>query len=175
VYLSTSSGTTAALAAGTWQYYSVTGTAPATAAFGEYGPTIGGTPPNGTAVFVDDTAMAPAVNVYSGFRFWGEVSAWPPAWTLGDRNVYTDITANGIWHRMSRWPRRWGPHPVNSLTGTSAPALLAHGRQRGLRQPGRASVAGTATPQSWITGTGLSLPAAPTSRGPTGSRSSTPR
>ena len=39
---------------------------------------------------------------YSGFRFWGEVSEWPPAWSVSGRDVYVDIVAAGIWRRMSQ-------------------------------------------------------------------------
>ncbi len=126
VYLSTSSGPTAALAAGAWQFYSVTNaTAPATAAWGEYGPTIGGSPPAGTAVFLDDAAMAPAGNVYSGSRFTGEISSWPPASNVSGRDLYVSVTASGIWRRISQSSTPIGsPYTryLNQLTGTSVPA-----------------------------------------------------
>jgi hypothetical protein len=124
-YLSTSSGTTAAIAAGTWQFYQVTGTAPATAAFGEYGPTIGGNPPAGTAVFLDDAAMVPAVNFYAGYRFHGEISSWPPAWDASQRDTYVTITASGIWRRIRQAQAPIGSpcsRYVKGLTGTSVPA-----------------------------------------------------
>lgn len=39
---------------------------------------------------------------YNGYRFWGEVSAWPPAWNPNATDVYCDITAAGIWRRMTQ-------------------------------------------------------------------------
>ena len=39
---------------------------------------------------------------YSGFRFFGEVAEWPPHWDVSGRDVFADITANGIWRRMSQ-------------------------------------------------------------------------
>lgn len=59
-YLSTNS-TTVTLAANTWTQVTLNATAPASAAFGGYGPTLGGTPSAGVAVFVDDITAA-AVN-----------------------------------------------------------------------------------------------------------------
>jgi hypothetical protein len=104
---------------------------------------------------------------YSGFRFWGEVSAWPPAWDPSGRDVWCDITANGIWYRMSQLATTLGSAftRYNSLTltgtgqpraywpmedGTGSGALVAYD-----------SVAGTANAtQSFITGAaGLSLAA----------------
>jgi hypothetical protein len=78
-----------------------------------------------TQIRVSVNAASVTAVAYSGFRFWGEVSAWPPAWTPGDRNVYVDITANGIWHRMSQLATSLGSayQRYNSitLTGTSQP------------------------------------------------------
>ena len=104
---------------------------------------------------------------YSGYRFWGEVSAWPPAWDPSGRDVWCDITANGIWHRMSQLLTTLGSaytrYNTITLAGTSAPracwpmedgtgagSLVAYG-----------SVAGTANAvQSFVTGQpGLSLAA----------------
>ena len=42
------------LAAATWTPFDVTGVAPASAAFAQYGPTIGSSPATGTAIYVDD-------------------------------------------------------------------------------------------------------------------------
>ena len=39
---------------------------------------------------------------YAGFRFFGEVSVWPPAWDPSGRDIYCDINASGIWQRMSQ-------------------------------------------------------------------------
>ena len=76
---------------------------------------------------------------YSGFRFWGEVAEWPPAWDPSGRDVYVDITANGIWRRMSQLATTLGSAYTRynslTLTGTgAAPLLLADGGRR--RAPG---------------------------------------
>lgn len=39
---------------------------------------------------------------YSGFRFYGEVTDWPPRWDPSGREVSVDIVASGIWRRMSQ-------------------------------------------------------------------------
>jgi hypothetical protein len=78
-----------------------------------------------TQIRVSVNATSVTAVAYSGFRFWGEVNTWPPAWTPGDRNVYVDITASGIWHRMSQLATSLGSayQRYNSitLTGTSQP------------------------------------------------------
>src|SRR6266568_4544285 len=104
---------------------------------------------------------------YSGFRFWGEVSEWPPRWSVSGRDVWCDITANGIWRRMSQLATTLGSAYTryNSLTltgpaqprcywpmedGTGSGQLVSFG-----------SVAGTGNAvQSFVTGqAGLSLAA----------------
>jgi hypothetical protein len=62
-YLSTSSGTSSALAAATWERRSVIGTAPVGAVYGRYGPTLTGSPATGTAMWIDDTSLATALSV----------------------------------------------------------------------------------------------------------------
>lgn len=39
---------------------------------------------------------------YNGYRFWGEVSAWPPRWDLTGTDVYVPITGAGIWRRFQQ-------------------------------------------------------------------------
>lgn len=39
---------------------------------------------------------------YSGFRFYGEVTEWPPSWDPSGREVHVDVAASGIWRRMSQ-------------------------------------------------------------------------
>jgi len=125
VFLSTSSGSNVALPAGQWMFCTVTGTAPATAAFGEYGPSITGTPPAGTAVFLDEATMQPAINVYSGFRFCGEVMSWPPSSDSTGVDITTSIVAVGIWTRIQQSSTPIGSsykRYVNQLTGADIPA-----------------------------------------------------
>jgi hypothetical protein len=47
-------------------------------------------------------ALSAALISYSGYRFWGEVSEWPPAWDPSQHDIYCDITASGIWRRLSQ-------------------------------------------------------------------------
>ena len=119
-----------------------------------------------TQIRVSVNAASVTAVAYSGYRFWGEVAEWPPAWNVAGRDVHVDITANGIWRRMSQLQTSLGSAYTRynslTLTGTSAPrcywpcedgagsgSLVAYD-----------SVAGTANAtQSWTTGTGLSLAA----------------
>lgn len=39
---------------------------------------------------------------YSGFRFCGEVSEWPPTADVTSADAYASVTASGIWRRLSR-------------------------------------------------------------------------
>ncbi|HEY3652313.1 MAG TPA: hypothetical protein VGL33_30395 [Streptosporangiaceae bacterium] len=104
---------------------------------------------------------------YSGFRFWGEVAEWPPKWSTSGRDVYVDITANGIWRRMSQLATSLGSafQRYNSitLTGTSQPRAywpMEDGTGSG-QLVSVDSTAGTANAvQSFVTGqAGLSLAA----------------
>lgn len=52
--ISTSASAVTVVPAGVWTLISVTAAAPATAAFARFGPTIAGSPPTGTAVYLDD-------------------------------------------------------------------------------------------------------------------------
>lgn len=56
-FLSTTSDAGTALAANTWTLIEYTGTAPASAAFAAYGPTLASSPPNGTLLFVDNVEV----------------------------------------------------------------------------------------------------------------------
>ena len=76
-------------------------------------------------VSVNATSQPPASVAYSGFRYYGEVSSWPPTSDISQRDVYAQIVASGIWRRISQAQTtigsaysRW----VSQLTGTSVPA-----------------------------------------------------
>jgi hypothetical protein len=45
---------------------------------------------------------------YSGYRFWGEVSSWPATWDESGRDVYAQVTASGIWRRLSQSTKTLG-------------------------------------------------------------------
>jgi len=62
---------------------------------------------------------------YSGYRFWGEVSAWPPLFDISQRDLYVQITASGIWRRIGQNQNTIGSATtryIRLLTGTAAPA-----------------------------------------------------
>ena len=78
-----------------------------------------------TQIRVSVNATSVTAVAYSGFRFFGEVSEWPPAWNVAGRDVHVDITASGIWRRMSQLQTTLGSaftrYNSLTLTGTSAP------------------------------------------------------
>jgi hypothetical protein len=39
-------------------------------------------------------------NIYSGYRFWGEVPQWPPLQDISGRDLYVDVTASGMLRRI---------------------------------------------------------------------------
>jgi len=120
-----------------------------------------------TQIRVSVNAQSVTAVAYSGFRFWGEVSTWPPQWSVSGRDVYADITANGIWRRMSQLATSLGSAYTRynslTLTGSNAPRCywpMEDGAGSG-QLVSYASVAGTANAvQSFVTGqAGLSLAA----------------
>ena len=65
-YISTSSPAAAAIPAGVWVPYSVVDTAPATAAYAVYGPTLSANPPAGTVLHVDHVRLKEATGTPQG-------------------------------------------------------------------------------------------------------------
>jgi hypothetical protein len=49
---------------------------------------------------VNDTAVGGSS--FSGFLFWGEVSAWPPGWDTSGNDVYVQIDAGGVLQRYQQ-------------------------------------------------------------------------
>jgi hypothetical protein len=120
-----------------------------------------------TQIRVSVNATSVTAVAYSGFRFWGEVAEWPPAWNVAGRDVHVDITASGIWRRMSQLQTTLGSaftrYNSLTLTGTSAPRSywpMEDGTGSGALVS-YDSVAGTANAvQSFVAGQpGLSLAA----------------
>ena len=78
-----------------------------------------------TQIRVSVNATSVTAVAYSGYRFWGEVAEWPTRWSVSGRAVWVDITANGIWRRMSQLATTLGSAYTRynsiTLTGTSAP------------------------------------------------------
>lgn len=62
---------------------------------------------------------------YAQFRYFGEISSWPPGYDVSQRDTYVQIIASGIWRRISQAQVPIGScywRYVNLLTGTSVPA-----------------------------------------------------
>ena len=62
---------------------------------------------------------------YKGYRFHGEVSAWPVGYDVSQRDVYVQVTASGIWRRIAQSQVSIGSayaRYVKLLTGGSLPA-----------------------------------------------------
>lgn len=95
-YLSSSTSGVIALPAATWTQRTVTGTAPANAVTASFGPTLSGSPPNGTALFVDDTSLTTANSVGYFRRFMLNEGTTPDT---------TWMPGTGV------WPVRFGAIP----------------------------------------------------------------
>jgi hypothetical protein len=79
-----------------------------------------------TQIRVFLSATSTAGQNYAGFRFWGEVSEWPPRWDPSGRDVSVDVVASGIWRRISQQLTTIGSafrRYVDNLTG---PAVQAY-------------------------------------------------
>ncbi len=53
-----------------------------------------------TQIRISVNAVTPQGANYSGYRFWGEVPAWPPLWDPSGSDVYVSVTAAGVLQRM---------------------------------------------------------------------------
>jgi hypothetical protein len=63
---------------------------------------------------------------YAGYRFYGEVSEWPPTSDQSGNDVYSSITVSGIWRRLSRSQTNIGSayyRYMTMLTGASQPVV----------------------------------------------------
>ena len=54
-----------------------------------------------TPIRVFVSATSSTGQSYAGFRFYGEVSEWPPKWDPSGHDVSVDIVASGIWRRIA--------------------------------------------------------------------------
>lgn len=68
-------------------------------------------------------ATSSSGNIYSGYRFWGEVAEWPPASDVSGNDVYVSITANGPLRRINQGGGEGSAlqRYYASLTGSFAP------------------------------------------------------
>ena len=55
-----------------------------------------------TELRISVTSTSSASVTYSGYRFWGEVSSWPPQSDPSATDIYVDVTASGIWRRTQQ-------------------------------------------------------------------------
>jgi hypothetical protein len=63
--------------------------------------------------------------IYSGYRYYGEISSWPPGYDISQRDTYVQVMASGIWRRISANQAPVGSSMwryVTQLTGLSLPA-----------------------------------------------------
>ena len=77
-----------------------------------------------TQIRVSVTAASSSGSTYNGYRFYGEVSAWPVQWDPTGNDVYEQVTASGILRRLTQNTAKLGSalsRYVNSLTGAEAP------------------------------------------------------
>lgn len=78
-----------------------------------------------TQVRVSVNATSATAVAYSGSRFYGEISSWPPGQDVSGRDNYVQVTASGIWRRISQTSASIGSafsRYMAQLTGTSIPA-----------------------------------------------------
>jgi len=63
---------------------------------------------------------------YSGFRFFGEVTEWPPRWDPSGHDVTVEVVASGIWRRLSQLQTTLGSafrrYNVNTAAATGMQA-----------------------------------------------------
>ena len=76
-------------------------------------------------VSVNATSPPPASAPYNGYRYWGEVSSWPPTSDISQHDVYVQLVASGIWRQVSQSTVTIGSayaRYVSQLTGVNVPA-----------------------------------------------------
>jgi len=62
---------------------------------------------------------------YSGYRFFGEISSWPPGYDISGRDTHVQVTASGIWRRIAQASVSIGSaywRYVQLLSGAATPA-----------------------------------------------------
>jgi hypothetical protein len=115
VYLSSSSSGDVALPAATWTQRTVTATAPTGAASAIFGPTLSGSPPNGTALYLDDVSLLTATSVGYFRRFMLNEGTTPDT---------TWMPGTGVWPvRFGELPDAW-PYLSPELRERPSVALI---------------------------------------------------
>ncbi len=113
-YISSTSGGVSAIAAATWVQRTVTATSPSNAAYASFGPTLGSNPPNGTALFIDDTYVTGVTSIGYFRRFQLEEGTTPGTWYPG----------TGVWPvRFGELPDAW-PYLSPELRTRPSVALM---------------------------------------------------
>jgi hypothetical protein len=77
-----------------------------------------------TQIRVSVNATSATGVAYSQYRFFGEISSWPPATDISGRDTYVSITAAGIWQRI-----------VQSSATIGSPYSRYAGQQTGVNVP----------------------------------------
>ena len=89
---------------------------------GQFSPFIG----RNTQIRVSVTASSVTGVAYSGYRFWGEVSAWPPRWDVSGRDVFVPVVAAGILRRYAQGASLGSPLRRFYTLKTDATAPIAY-------------------------------------------------
>lgn len=76
-----------------------------------------------TQIRVSILAASTTGSTYSGYRFWGEVSEWPPTWDPTGSDVSVNIAAAGVLRRYQQGAKIGSPlrRYITRLTGVNAP------------------------------------------------------
>jgi hypothetical protein len=108
-----------------------------------------------TQLRVSVIALSTLGTLYSGYRFWGEVPAWPPSWDTTGSDVYVSITANGVLRRLNQSNKTAGSalwRYYSKLTGSIVPVACWPGEDASTATqiasivPGGAAMTFTGTP-----------------------------
>jgi hypothetical protein len=73
---------------------------------------------------VSVTALSAGGVLYSGYRFWGEVPAWPPVWDTTGTDITAVVTVSGVMRRLTANTRNIGSALYRywtRLSGAAAP------------------------------------------------------
>ena len=76
-------------------------------------------------VRISVNAISATGTAYNGYRFFGEISSWPPGYDISQRDTYARITASGIWRRIQAASTPIGSaywRYVQLMTGLNNPA-----------------------------------------------------
>ena len=104
-----------------------------------------------------DAWSAQGIN-YAGYRFWGEVPAWPPRWNNAQTDVYVTVTCSGIMRRLTANTRNIGSALYRYWTrlgGAGAPVAYWPCTDGGTADVSFASAVSGGTAMTWTGSPGL--------------------